>query len=122
MGINNHMGSRFTRDGRAMGDFMTLVRGSGLFFVDSLTSPASVGYSLAREMGVKTGRRQVFLDNVREEAQITAQLHQLLAIAERQGGAIGIGHPYPQTLAALRAASPEIRARARMVAVGQLVQ
>jgi len=122
VGINNHMGSRFTRDSEAMREFMALVRNSHLYFLDSLTSSASVGYALAREMGVKAGRRQVFLDNARDEAMITSQIRQLLAVAERQGGAIGIGHPYPQTLAALRAASPEILHRVRMVAVSRLVQ
>jgi len=122
VGINNHMGSRFTRDSAAMRDFMALVRDSHLFFLDSVTSPASVGYSLAREMGVKAGRRQVFLDNVRDEAMITAQLRQLLTLAEHQGSAIGIGHPYPQTLAALQAARAEIMARVRVVAVSRLVQ
>jgi len=122
VGINNHMGSRFTRDSAAMRGFLALVRDSRLFFLDSLTSPDSVGYSLAKEMGVKTGRRQVFLDNVRDQALIVTQIRQLLAIAEQQGEAIGIGHPYPQTLAALRAARPEIMARARMLAVSRLLQ
>jgi len=122
VGINNHMGSRFTRDPGAMRDFLALVRDSHLFFLDSLTSSASVGYSLAQEMGVKATRRQVFLDNDKDEALITKQLRQLLDVADRQGWAVGIGHPYPQTLAALRAARPEILARARLVAVSQLVQ
>lgn len=122
VGINNHMGSRFTQDSGAMRDFLALVRDSHLFFLDSLTSAASVGVSLAHEMGVKSGRRQVFLDNVRDEAMITAQLRQLLTVAERQGAAVGIGHPSPQTLAALRAATPEIMARVRMVPVSRLVQ
>lgn len=122
VGVNNHMGSRFTRDSGAMRDFLALVRDNHLFFLDSLTTSSSVGYSLAQEMGVKAGRRQVFLDNVEDEAKITAQLRQLLAVAEQQGAAVGIGHPHPQTLAALRAVTPEILARTRMVAVSQLVK
>ncbi|NTV12720.1 MAG: divergent polysaccharide deacetylase family protein [Desulfobulbaceae bacterium] len=122
LGINNHMGSRFTSDPGAMRDFLALVRERRLFFLDSFTSQTSVGYSLAREMGVKACRRQVFLDNVKDEAKIIDQLRQLLAVAERQGGAVGIGHPYPQTLAALRAAGPEILARTRLVAVSRLIQ
>lgn len=121
VGINNHMGSRFTRDPGAMRDFLAMVRDSHLFFLDSLTSSTSVGYYLAQEMGVKASRRQVFLDNVRDEALITQQLRQLLTVAERQGWAVGIGHPYPQTLAALRAARQEILARAQLVAVSRLV-
>lgn len=121
VGINNHMGSRFTADRAAMREFLTLVRDHRLFFLDSVTASDSLGYSLAREMGVKTGRRQVFLDNVRNQARITGQIRELLAVAERQGWAIGIGHPNPQTLEALRAAGPEILSRARLVGVSQLV-
>lgn len=120
VGVNNHMGSRFTEDQAAMQDFLGLVRDRRLFFVDSLTSPASLGYTLAREMGVKTSRRQVFLDNVREPDRIRAQIRELLTIAERQGWAVGIGHPYPQTLAALREAQPEILSRAKLVGVSRL--
>jgi polysaccharide deacetylase 2 family uncharacterized protein YibQ len=120
VGINNHMGSRFTSDRAAMQDFLALVRDRRLFFLDSLTSQDSLGYSLAREMGVKACRRQVFLDNVRDPAKITAQIRELLADAERQGWAVGIGHPYPQTLAALRGAGPEILGRVKLVGVSQL--
>jgi polysaccharide deacetylase 2 family uncharacterized protein YibQ len=122
VGINNHMGSRFTGDRVAMREFLALVRDRQLFFLDSLTSQESLGYSLAREMGVKTCRRQVFLDNDRDQARIGGQIRELLADAERQGGAIGIGHPYPQTLAALRAAGPEILGRVKLVGVSHLAQ
>lgn len=120
VGVNNHMGSRFTEDPAAMQDFLGLLRDRRLFFLDSLTSPESLGYSLAREMGVKASRRQVFLDNVREQARIREQIRALLAAAERQGGAVGIGHPYPQTLAALREAGPEILSRVKLLGVSHL--
>lgn len=120
VGINNHMGSRFTSDRAAMQEFLGLARDRHLFFLDSLTSRDSLGYALAREMGVKSGRRQVFLDNVRDQAKITGQIRELLVDAERQGWAVGIGHPYPQTLAALRAAGPEISRRVQLVEVSRL--
>lgn len=120
VGINNHMGSRFTSDPAAMQDFLALARDRGLFFLDSLTSQDSLGYSLAREMGVKACRRQVFLDNVRNQAKVIGQIRELLAAAERQGWAVGIGHPYPETLEALRAAGPEIMGRVQLVGVSHL--
>lgn len=120
VGVNNHMGSRFTSDPAAMQDFLALARDRGLFFLDSLTGQDSLGYSLAREMGVKTCRRQVFLDNVRNQAKIIGQIRELLAAAERQGWAVGIGHPYPETLEALRVAGPEIMGRVQLVGVSHL--
>jgi hypothetical protein len=121
LGINNHMGSRFTQNHEAMQDFLELVRERHLFFLDSMTSQSSVGYFLAREMGIKTTRRQVFLDNVRDQELITAQIRELLKIARKEGWAVGIGHPYPQTLAALREARADILGRARVVGVAELV-
>lgn len=120
VGINNHMGSRFTSDRAAMQEFLGLARDRHLFFLDSLTGQDSLGYSLAREMGVKACRRQVFLDNVRDPAKITARIRELLVAAERQGWAVGIGHPYPQTLEALRGAGPEILSRVKLVGVSHL--
>jgi len=121
VGVNNHMGSRFTADRAAMRDFLAGVRERHLFFLDSVTAGDSLGYELAGELGVKRGRRQVFIDNVRETGQIVARIRELLAVAEHQGQAVGIGHPSPETLAALRTAGPEIEGRARLVGVSRLM-
>ncbi|MEN8142111.1 MAG: divergent polysaccharide deacetylase family protein [Thermodesulfobacteriota bacterium] len=121
VGINNHMGSRFTQNSEAMQDFMVAVRSSGLFFVDSRTSQYTVGAFTAREMAVKTAKRDVFLDNVRDRGKITIQLRKLLKTAERKGQAIAIGHPYPETLAALKGIRGEIRRRVKVVGVSELV-
>jgi len=120
LGINNHMGSRFTSDRQGMQDFLALVRDHQLFFLDSVTSQDSLGYALAQEMGIKTCRRQIFLDNARDPVKIIGQIRELLATAERQGWAVGIGHPSLQTLEALRAARPEILRRVKLVGVSHL--
>lgn len=121
IGVNNHMGSRFTQNSRSMGLFMALVRDRELFFLDSRTSRNSVGESLAAKMGVKTTSRDIFLDNNRETQAIIRQLRKLLDLADRQGRAIAIGHPYPETLKALKIFGAEIRRRARVVGAGELV-
>ncbi|MDF1576859.1 MAG: divergent polysaccharide deacetylase family protein [Desulfobulbales bacterium] len=122
VGINNHMGSRFTQNSGAMGDFIALVRERELFFLDSRTSRNSVAESLAAEMGVKTARRDIFLDNVREPQAIIIQLRKLLDLAGREGRAVAIGHPYPETLEALKMMRREIPRRANLVGVGELVR
>jgi hypothetical protein len=121
-GINNHMGSRFTQNNRAMQDFMASVQETGLFFLDSRTSRNSVGYSLAKRMGVRTAERDIFLDNVRDPQKIIIQLRKLLDVARRQGSAIAIGHPYPETLQALKEYKREILRQAKVVGVGALVR
>jgi len=106
IGINNHMGSRFTRDPTAMTVVLEAIRAKGLFFIDSLTSPASIGYREARRLGVPTLRRDVFLDNVQDPAAITARLEELVRRARQTGAAVGIAHPKPTTLETLAAFRP----------------
>lgn len=121
IGLNNHMGSRFTANPQAMRTLMAMVRTRGLFFLDSVTAADSVGYDLAHEMGVKAERRTVFLDNDQNPDKIMAQLDLLVRLAGEHGQAIGIGHPYPATLEALRQYQSQLRTRAEMVGVSRLV-
>ena len=112
VGINNHMGSRFTAAPRAMAQVMAALRQRGLLFLDSLTSPSSVGWRSALQAGVPYARRDVFLDHgSREPEAIRARLDTLERIAQRRGYAVGIGHPHEATLSALAAWLPEARRR-----------
>ena len=107
-GINNHMGSRFTEDERGMAVIMAVLRERRLFFVDSLTSGQSVGTTAARQAGVPILRRDVFLDNVAEVEPIVREIRRLADKARRNGGAVGICHPYPETLKALSQELPRL--------------
>jgi polysaccharide deacetylase 2 family uncharacterized protein YibQ len=106
VGANNHMGSRFTEDEGKMRDVMQVLKGRGLFFIDSMTSPGSVGRRLAGEMGVRTAARNVFLDNVQDVAAIRKQIEQLARLSVKRGGAIGICHPHKATIQALAVELP----------------
>ena len=108
-GANNHMGSRFTEDSAKMETVLGFLKGKGLFFIDSKTTPNSVGSSKAREMGVETASRNVFIDNSQDVAAIKGQLEQLAALARRKGAAIGICHPHKTTIQALSETLPELR-------------
>ena len=107
-GANTHMGSRFTQHADKMEVVLRVLKGKGLFFVDSKTSPASVGYQTARALGLRCATRQVFLDNVQDEAAIGRQLAQLAAIARKHGSAIAICHPHPSTIRALKSVMPQL--------------
>jgi polysaccharide deacetylase 2 family uncharacterized protein YibQ len=76
--------------------------------VDSKTSPKSAGYEMARALGLKCASRQVFLDNVQDEALIGKQLAQAVAVARKNGSAIAICHPHPATIRALKALMPQL--------------
>ena len=101
VGINNHMGSRFTSDARAMATVMAELKSRGLLFLDSRTSGKTVGTDLARSMGVPHAERSVFLDNSSRSDAIRARFNELEHIARTKGVAVAIGHPRPATLRAL---------------------
>lgn len=92
IGVNNHMGSKGTADYRVMRVVLEVVRGAGLFFVDSLTTPRSVVAPVAEEVGVRTATRAVFLDNENEETAIRRQILRAMTVARERGSAIAIGH------------------------------
>ncbi len=101
VGINNHMGSKITEDPTLMVRVMARLRQGGYLFVDSLTTPNSVGRRAANALGVPFVARDVFLDNEQDLSYINRQLATLERIARLRGYAIAIGHPYEETLSAL---------------------
>jgi uncharacterized protein len=103
VGINNHMGSRFTADADAMRVVTEELKARGLLFLDSRTSGGTVGAREAQRAGVPFAERDVFLDDDQNAAAIAARLRDLEAVAHRNGNAIAIGHPHDATLAALAA-------------------
>ncbi len=101
VGVNSHMGSRFTQDRAAMERLLTALRARGLFFLDSLTTPASVAAATAARIGVPFAERALFLDDDPSAPAIARVLAQLDALARTRREVIAIGHPHPATLAAL---------------------
>ena len=109
-GINNHMGSRLTERPDAMEVILREAKSRGLYYVDSITSGRSVGFSVARRLGLRVGKRTIFLDNEAGEEEIGFQVNRLIAQAKQEGKALAIGHPHAGTIAAIRGALPRIRA------------
>ena len=123
VGANNHMGSEYTEHEQQMATVMETLKGRGLFFIDSVTTPHSVGQRLAREMGVRSGKRNVFLDNEQNGAYIQGQLSQAVRMARRNGFAIAICHPHPATIKTLAASLPALKQQGiTLVNVSQLVR
>jgi polysaccharide deacetylase 2 family uncharacterized protein YibQ len=122
-GANNHMGSRFTEDEQKMRIVLNQLKAHGLFYVDSRTTPNSVGLTLAKSMEIDSAGRNVFLDNDKDIASITSQLEQLALLARKKGSAIGICHPYKTTIQALAMNLPRLKAEGiSFVPVGDLVR
>jgi hypothetical protein len=116
VGVNNHMGSRFTRDRAGMTAVMAEVKARGLLYVDSRTTPQTLGSALAHQMGVPEIARDVFLDDEQSGEGVRRQLALLEDTARRQGFAVAIGHPHAVTLEALEAWLPGIAGRGFVLA------
>jgi len=111
-GINNHMGSLLTQHPGHMHWLMeALQQRNDLFFVDSRTTDRTVAYQIATEYEIPRINRNIFLDNVRSELEISKQFEQLVALAKRNGTAVAIGHPYPETIAFLEKVLPTLEQR-----------
>lgn len=110
-GVNNHMGSRATRDPRVMTQIMRVLKEEGLYFVDSVTTAETVGLQVARKVGVRAAARHIFLDHDLDDGSIRRQVAALAALSEKQGLAIGIAHPHAATVRVLRDELPRLQAR-----------
>lgn len=121
IGVNNHMGSHFTEVKPAMQACLQVLKPKNLFFLDSLTTANSKGFQTAREMGVKTAKRDIFLDNIQTAEAIRKQLESLVAIAKKYGTAIAIGHPYQATVDALLANQAILHNEVVLVGVSELM-
>ena len=122
VGINNHMGSKFTSDAESMTLILTEIKRRKLLFLDSRTSPKTVAGKIARSLGIRTAARDIFLDNEPELEAVLRNLARTEAIARRTGAAIAIGHPRDATLDALAAWLPAAAARGvRLVPISALV-
>jgi len=122
-GVNNHMGSAATADRKVMEVIIGELKKHDLFFVDSVTTPHTVGYKVAVDFGVLTARRDVFLDNEKDPEYIKGQIRQLIAKARKNGRAIGIGHAHPITFQTIKEMLPEFEeAGVSLTTVSQLLK
>ncbi len=118
VGVNNHMGSKFMENEEPVKTVMRELKARDLYFVDSLTTSNSRGYSMAKRLGVKVLKRDVFIDQSERGKEYTKeQLDQLVRIAEKKGIAVGIGHPYPQTIDALVEYMPKIEEKVEFMKI-----
>lgn len=121
-GVNNHQGSKATSDYNTMFAVLEVLKKEDLFFVDSRTSASSLGYKLAGQMGVRTGRNQLFLDNSSEVSQIKKKIWEAAASADKNGSIIVISHARPATAEAWRECYKElVNSGIKIVPISQLL-
>ena len=102
IGVNNHMGSRFTSNFKSMQFLLRNLKERGYLFLDSVTTSGSVALKIGRRLGAPVVARDIFLDDVDDEKEIKLRLAQTELIAKKTGTAIAIGHPRKATLRVLK--------------------
>ncbi|MCI0454856.1 MAG: divergent polysaccharide deacetylase family protein [Candidatus Dadabacteria bacterium] len=121
-GVNNHMGSKFTESNELMELILQRIKSKGLFFIDSKTSRAAIGYQVAKKLGMKAAVRDLFLDEDSQEiSYIRSQLEKLISISKEKGYAIGICHPYSNTVKVLSQDIPEIKQEIEIIPASRVV-
>ncbi|MDQ7018140.1 MAG: divergent polysaccharide deacetylase family protein [Robiginitomaculum sp.] len=102
IGVNNHMGSRFTSCARCVAEVADLLHDRGLLFLDSVTSGKSAAARIVGKTGVPIIRRDVFLDDLDTPAAIATQMLRAEKLAIKNGVVVVIAHPRPASMAALK--------------------
>jgi uncharacterized protein len=124
-GVNNHMGSKFMGDEEKLTVIFNRLRKENLFFIDSRTSADSKASAVSEKVGLPLASRRIFLDNSRNYNEIYKIL---IEAAENRGGGdpapvIIIGHPYPETIRAIKDAASMFQAKGvAIVPVSKLIK
>jgi hypothetical protein len=121
VGVNNHMGSKITSISTKMYQIFTILKKRNLFFIDSRTTTGTLCRPSARLLQIPFGQRDVFLDHLQTPEAIRRQIRKLVRVAEKNGQAIGIGHPYSITCNALRQELPFLRQKVKLVTASRMV-
>ncbi|MBI5968712.1 MAG: divergent polysaccharide deacetylase family protein, partial [Deltaproteobacteria bacterium] len=101
-GVNNHMGSKATEDPKVMQALMEVLRKEKLYFIDSHTSPRTLGPETARRAGVAHAQNYKFIDYEKDRETIKETIRSAMRKAKREGKAVAIGHPHPLTAQAIK--------------------
>ncbi|WP_213992547.1 divergent polysaccharide deacetylase family protein [Sodalis sp. dw_96] len=121
VGVNNHMGSAMTSNLNGMQNVMQVLSHYPFYFLDSMTIGNSQSRQAAAGTGVKVIKRNVFLDDTANEDDIRGQFNRAIALARRNGFAIAIGHPHPNTVKVLQQMLPALPSDIVLVAPSSLL-
>ncbi|OGP90630.1 MAG: hypothetical protein A2031_02015 [Deltaproteobacteria bacterium RBG_19FT_COMBO_43_11] len=114
-GVNNHMGSRFMEDREKLTVIFGQLKKKNLFFIDSRTAPNSQAIDAAQKVGLRVAQRKIFIDNIRDYNEIYNNLIGVINYNKDASPLIVIGHPYPETINALRDAVRVLRGKGILI-------
>ena len=123
VGINNHMGSKYTTDPAAMEVFFNGLADHSLYFVDSRTASDSQAYRVAQEFGIRAAHRDLFLDHENDPEAIRSRFQDMIDETLKHGRNITIAHFRPNTVRILQELLPTLEAQGiELVHVSELVE
>ena len=122
-GVNNHMGSLLTQKALPMEWLMESLRQRQLYFIDSRTTSHSIAWDIAQQLDIPSLKRDVFLDHEQTHTFIHKQFTRLTQLAKKQGYAVAIAHPYPETIRYLKKHLPSLEQKGiELVSASELVR
>ncbi|MFH0812874.1 MAG: divergent polysaccharide deacetylase family protein [Pseudomonadota bacterium] len=122
-GVNNHMGSRVTENEQVMRWVLLSLKPTGLYFVDSRTTPKSRAYKIAQEVGIPSGWNKAFLDSEPGVNNCKQGIEKVIEQVKKEGKGIVIAHPRKATLEALKEMYDTIQEQGiSLVFVSELIQ
>jgi len=108
-GASNHMGSRLMEDPEKVKIILSELKRRKLYFLDSRTTPQTVGMNVAQGVGLKAMERSLFIDHSLNEEDIRQKIEKLITLSLSNGKAIGIGHPHASTIKSIKEMIPKIK-------------
>ena len=121
VGLNNHMSSKLTSSLPAMIKVMQVLNHYNFYFLDSRPIGNSQSIPASKGTHVRVLKRNVFLDDTQNDADIRKQFLRAIALARRNGSAIAIGHPHPATVRVLQQMLANLPADITLVRPSQLL-
>lgn len=125
IGMNNHMGSKATKDERVMKVVLEVCKERGLFFLDSRTSYRTVVSKVAAAVGVPTLHNNVFLDDVHTQGHVVKKIAEVRKFLKDHERCVVIGHVGQSgmiTSGALKAAIPKLSSEATFIPISKLLE
>jgi len=100
-GMNNHEGSLITSDRYRMGVVLDVCIDENILFLDSRTNSNSIVSYSAMDREMQILQRDIFIDNSANRSDMKNMIEKGLAVADKQGYAVMIGHVFNPELATL---------------------
>lgn len=111
IGINNHMGSKFTADLPLLSAVIEELANRGLMFLDSKTTPKSQADNIVRHIRLPFASRDIFVDDSNKIEDIERYLQKTELIAKKRGYVVAIAHPRPNTISVFEKWLPTLKAK-----------